>query len=347
MLSVADTANSVYPELLVGMPAFAESVLKSRRFQLLPFLMAARTFNPFEDRAVPELIPAMPAPPLRAAASEPPPPFDAELVPDSDDLRPFLFASVQALAVDDAGIRFLSRQAIPTLNPSTAVPIALAALVPAVRRAQLTSDRAHASGNLKRIGQAFLAYHDLHTDFPADIRNKAGKPVLSWRVAILPFLDQGELFNEFHQEEAWDSPHNKALIGRMPAVFSIPGEKVDEPGQTFYRGFSGAGAIFDPTKPEGVSIADIVDGTSNTMLMAEAKQGVAWTKPQSDIPFDDEQRPERTKALRDALGGHSLGGFNGVFCDGSIRFIRNTVALPVFRAIITYAGGEVVTSDSF
>jgi len=343
MLSVADTANSVYPELLVGMPAFAESVLKSRRFRFFPFLMAGRE----SDQAAVELMPALPASPPRAAASDPLPPFDAELVPDPDDLRPYLFPSVQALAVDDIGIRFISREAIPTLNPSTAVPIALAALVPAVRRAQLTSDRAHASANLKRIGEAFLIFHDIHTHFPADIRNKAGKPVLSWRVAVLPFLDQGELFKEFHLDEPWDSPHNKALVARMPAVYAIPGEKLDTPGNTFYRGFAGAGAIFDPKEPDGVSIADVVDGISNTMLVAEAKESVAWTKPQSDIPFDDDQKPERTKALLDALGGHSRGGFNGVFCDGAIRFIRSTVAVPIFRAIITYAGGEVVASDSF
>ena len=343
MLYVADTANSVYPELLVGIPAFAESALKSRRFQLFPFLMGGRE----SDQAAVELVPALPAPRVRAAASEPPPPFDAELVPDPDDLRPFLFPSVQALAVDQAGIRFISREAIPTLNPSTAVPIALAALLPAVRRAQLTSDRAHASGNLKRIGEAFLMFHDIHTHFPADIRDKAGKPVLSWRVAILPFLDQGELFKEFHLDEPWDSPHNKSLIAKMPAVFAIPGEQPDGPGNTFYRGFAGAGAIFDPKERDGVSIADIVDGISNTMLVAEAKQSMAWTKPQSDIPFDDDQKPERIKALLDALGGHSRGGFNGVFCDGAIRFIRSTVALPTIRAIITYAGGEVVASDSF
>ncbi len=289
----------------------------------------------------------MPAPPLRAAASEPPPPIDAELVPDPDDLRPFLFPSGPSPRCRRRGHPISFARGDTNAQSINGGPDRAGGTRYRLFGAQLTSDRAHASGNLKRIGQAFLAYHDLHTDFPADIRNKAGKPVLSWRVAILPFLDQGELFNEFHQEEPWDSPHNKALIARMPAVFSIPGEKVDEPGQTFYRGFSGAGAIFDPKKPEGVSIADIVDGTSNTMLVAEAKQGVAWTKPQSDIPFDDEQRAERTKALRDALGGHSLGGFNGVFCDGSIRFIRNTVALPVFRAIITYSGGEVVASDSF
>ena len=232
MLSVADTANSVHPELLVGMPAFAESFLKSRRFQLFPFLMAERTFDPL-DQAVPRLTPTMPAAPTRAAASEPPPPFDAELVPDPDDLRPFLFPSVQALAVDDTGIRFISREAIPTLNPSTAVPIALAALVPVVRHAQLTSDRAQASGNLKRIGEAFLTFHDIHTHFPADIRDKAGKPVLSWRVAILPFLDQGELFNEFHLDEPWDSPHNKALVARDAGRIYRTRRETRRPGQHF------------------------------------------------------------------------------------------------------------------
>ena len=187
MLSVADTAHSVYPELIVGLPGVRRIDREESAIPLLPFFMAAKHRS---TQTVPPVHARDARRAARAALQSPPPPFDAELVPDPDDLRPFLFPSVHALVVDDAGIRFISREAIPTLNPSTAVPIALAALVPAVRRAQLTSDRAQSTTTSSKSASAFHNFTIGTTHFPADIRGKDGKPLLSWRVAILPFLEQ-------------------------------------------------------------------------------------------------------------------------------------------------------------
>jgi prepilin-type processing-associated H-X9-DG protein len=340
MLSVADTANSVYPELIVGLPGFAESALKSRRFPFLPFpfLMGQAQLDvPF----------AMPAEPSGKPAESNVPAFDAELVPDPDDLRPYLFPSVHALVVDDSGIRFISREAIPTLNPSTAVPIALAAVVPAFHAAQLSRGRAQSTNNMKQIGLALHNFLSANGHFPADVRGKDGKPLLSWRVSILPFIEQQALFQEFHQDEPWDSPHNKALLARMPATYSVPDGGPAEPGMTFYRGFAGNDTLFDRNKTQGVNITDITDGTSNTIALVEAKEAVPWTKPDSELAVDNDPRPERIKATLEAVGGHFDGGFNALFCDGSVRFIRTTVALTVFRALITRASGEVISSDSF
>ncbi len=129
LLSVADTAQSVYPELIVGLPRLLESMIGSPMG--FPFMMRMN-FGP--RGGVPDLPGAGPEDPLNA--------LDVELIPDPDELRSFLFPSVHALVVDEAGIRFLSREAIPTLNPSTAVPIALAALVPSVQSAQQATLRA-------------------------------------------------------------------------------------------------------------------------------------------------------------------------------------------------------------
>jgi prepilin-type processing-associated H-X9-DG protein len=338
MLSVADTAHSVYPELLVGAPGLAESLLRSRRFMPFPFQM---------DMEIPLEIPIPgTVTPGNTRPSSALPPWDPELVPDPDDLRPFLFPSVHALAVDDAGIRFLSREAIPTFNPATAVPVALAALLPAIRQAQISLDRARSTNNLKQIGLAFHNFHQIHDHFPSDIRGKAGKPLLSWKVAILPFLEQGDLFSKFRLDEPWDSAHNKPLIAQMPSVFTIAGD-APVPGHTFYRGFSGTGAIFDSRKPEGVNMIDITDGSTNTFLIVEAKEAVPWTKPDSDLTLDDDVEPQAIKAMLDKVGGHSRGGFNALFCDGSVRFIRSTISIVVFRALCTRAAGEVISSDSF
>jgi prepilin-type processing-associated H-X9-DG protein len=249
--------------------------------------------------------------------------------------------------VDDQGIRFLSRESFPTINPATMVPVAIAMLVPAVHSSRIAAQRAQSVNNLKQIGLALHNFHSTHGQFPADVRSRDGKPLLSWRVQILPFLEQQALFNEFKLDEPWDSPHNKPLLERMPATFAVPNAAA-EPGMTFYRGFSGKRTIFDPAVPKGVTIAGITDGTSNTIAVVEAREAVPWTQPDSEIPLgEDANKPEQLDALRAQLGGHFSQGFNAVFCDGSVRFIRETINAIVLRALITRDGGEVISSDSF
>ena len=89
---------------------------------------------------------------------------------------------------------------------------------------QLSRQRAdrQSTNNLKQIGLALHNFRSANDHFPADIRGKDGKPLLSWRVAILPFIEQQALFNEFHLDEPWDSTHNKTLIEHMPATSRCP-----------------------------------------------------------------------------------------------------------------------------
>ena len=72
---------------------------------------------------------------------------------------------------------------------------------------------------LKRLGGAIYQYLDTHNHFPADIKGKDGKPLLSWRVAILPYLDLDFLYAQFKFDEPWDGPNNKKLAAFMPDVF--------------------------------------------------------------------------------------------------------------------------------
>jgi prepilin-type processing-associated H-X9-DG protein len=96
----------------------------------------------------------------------------------------------------------------------------------------------------------------------------------------------------------------------------------------------GDGALFEGGK--GTALADITDGTSNTLMVVEAEEAVPWTKP-DDLPFD----PAAVPSLFGA-GSRHPGGFNTLFADGSVRFIKTTIELQTFRALITRAGGEVV-----
>jgi prepilin-type processing-associated H-X9-DG protein len=181
-------------------------------------------------------------------------------------------------------------------------------------------------------------YHDVHNSFPAPaITDKDGKPLLSWRVAILPDIDQKELYNKFKLDEAWDSPHNKSLLKEIPTTYLCPSRVNTEPGTTAYRVFIGSGAMFEPGK--AIGIARVPDGTSNTLMVVESDQAVPWTKP-DDLPFNPADAPSLYGS-----GSFHPGGFNSLFADGSVRFIKKSISLDIFRALITRAGNEVIGRD--
>src|SRR2546430_1113440 len=134
-------------------------------------------------------------------------------------------------------------------------------------------------------------YHDATGALPAAaICGQDGRPLLSWRVAILPYVEQADLYNEFHLEEPWDSPHNSKLLSRMPKLYEGPGAD-DPPGRTRYRVFTGDQAAFPERsrQPGPLSVGrrfiEFTDGTSNTLLIVEAGEAVPWTKP-DELPYN-------------------------------------------------------------
>ena len=89
--------------------------------------------------------------------------------------------------------------------------------------------------NLKQLNLAILVYEHAHGSFPpAYTTGKDGKPLLSWRVHILPYMDQDALYKQFHLDEPWDSEHNKALVAQMPAAYKHPRSTVAGEGKTHY-----------------------------------------------------------------------------------------------------------------
>jgi hypothetical protein len=217
--------------------------------------------------------------------------------------------------------------------------------------------------NLLKIGLALHNHHDEAGSFPkAAISDRQGRPGLSWRVAILPFLGQRELYARFKLDESWDSAHNKPLLAEMPAVYTCPSAPRGEPGFTHYRAFTGQGAFLEPAYDKrlekvwwvgddgtkhyageprgGLHIAAFTDGLSNTLMVVEAKQSVAWTKP-DELPFD----PARPSDPLFGAGSSHHGGFNVVFADASVWFLPNGIAPGLFRALITRAGDEVVSLE--
>jgi prepilin-type processing-associated H-X9-DG protein len=266
--------------------------------------------------------------------------IDPDKLPHADELIRLLFPSSTALVVDNQGASLISREPIPGLTSPAIGGFLLASLVPATQSARGAARRAQCTNNLKQIGLADHNYHAAINTFPMQaIADKDGKPLLSWRVSILPYLEQQELYNKFKLDEPWDSPNNKPLIKEMPQVYLCPDRRNPEPGTTTYRVFVGKGALFE--EGEATGIQNVTDGTSNTILVVESKDAVPWTKP-DDLKFDMDAKP----SLRGAASPHT-GGFNALFADGSVHFIKNSISFQVFKALITRASGEVISSDSY
>jgi len=208
------------------------------------------------------------------------------------------------------------------------------------------SQRQASANNLRQIGLGMHNFGSTHQRLPAiSIQTKDGRPALSWRVALLPYLEQDNLYRQFRLDEPWDSANNKRLLTPMPKIFAHPAasDATTAAGKTHYRGFYGTGAVFDPavTLPQqgggptlGIRFpADITDGTSNTIMVVEAADPVEWTKP-DDLRFDP-------NALLPKLG-LTDDGFNVLLADGSVRFIKKPVDEKLIKAAITRNGGEPV-----
>ncbi len=265
---------------------------------------------------------------------------DLDKLPRAEELIPLLFPSSTALQVDSQGASLIAREPIPGLTSPAVGGFLMAMLVPATQSAREAARRAQCTNNLKQIGLANHNYLSANGTFPMPaITDKDGKPLLSWRVAILPYLEQQQLYNRFKLDEPWDSPNNKPLIKEMPPVYLCPSRRNPEPGTTTYRVFVGNGALFQ--EGAGTGIQTVTDGTSNTIMVVESKDGVPWSKP-DDLKFDPEAKPSLYGA-----GSPHPNGFNTGFADGSVRFIKNSVSLQVWKALITRASGEVISSDAY
>lgn len=195
-------------------------------------------------------------------------------------------------------------------------------------------------------------YNDVYGHLPtAAVRGKNGEPLLSWRVLILPFIEQPELYKEFHLDEPWDSPHNLSLLPRMPGTYAPPAGKawMVPPHHTVCKVFVGRGAAFEGA--EGLRLTseyrdgsrrqspDFPDGLSNTLLVVEGGVPVPWTKPE-DLAFDPNGPLPDLRCLFSDM-------FRAGFADGSMAFIPKAAREATLRAAITRNGGEEFSFGDF
>jgi prepilin-type processing-associated H-X9-DG protein len=199
----------------------------------------------------------------------------------------------------------------------------------------LAAARQRDANNLKQLALAMINYADANRGQlpPPAVLGKDGKALLSWRVLLLPYVEEGDLFKQFKLDEPWDSDHNKTLLARMPKVFAPVRGKTEKAHSTFYQVFVGKGASFVPGQRMRFP-ASFTDGTSNTIMIAEAAEAVPWTRP-ADLAYD------AAKPLP-KLGGQFPDGCNVAFWDGSVHFFRKNFDPQEMRSAITPSGGEVI-----
>jgi hypothetical protein len=200
------------------------------------------------------------------------------------------------------------------------------------------------ANHLRLIGTALREYHEAYGHLPpAAAVGRDGRPLYSWRVLILPFIEQGPLHNRFHLDEPWDSPHNKSLLEEMPRYFSLPwGDRPD--GMTHFQVLVGPGTAFE--RP-GLTWKDFPDEPENTILVVEAADPVPWTKPAEQV-YDPRKPMPRLGGLYTKpvhfwcreVGRRT--GFGACFADGSYHFISSGIDDRTLRALITRNGGEAI-----
>ena len=177
----------------------------------------------------------------------------------------------------------------------------------------------------KTVTMAFYGYYEVTRELPpAAIVSKDGKPLLSWRVLVLPYLGHERLFHEFRLSEPWDSPHNIKLLAKMPEAFAPVGSRDPNSHMTPWQVFTGPGTIFEEGK--ACRLRDIEDGTTRTILMTEADQMVPWTRPE-DLPYD-------AKKPLPKLGHTFPGIFLFATADGDVHLGRRQYQETAFRSAV-------------
>ncbi len=207
-----------------------------------------------------------------------------------------------------------------------------ALLLPAVQAARNAARTTASANNLRQISLAVLNYHDTYREFPpAVVRDPSGKPLYSGFVLLLPFLENSQAVAQWNMNEPWDSPNNLPIASQGIMVFRNPNVKSNAASQCDYLLVGGPGSVLDPAAASR-KMSDVVDGTSNSMIVIEAGPLRSWAEP---IPWTSGMPASSSNRM----------GTNAAMADGSVRRLSPEVSLETLKALETRGGGEVVNID--
>lgn len=216
------------------------------------------------------------------------------------------------------------------------IGVLIAFFFPAQRGSREAARRTQCKNNLKQIGLAMHNYHDAYGAFPpAYTVDAEGKPLHSWRTLLLPYMDQKPLYDKLDLSKAWDDPRNAEVFQSNPPHYKCPSSTCPFSHTTYM-------AVVTPDsvlRPEAsCRLAEIKDGTSNTLLVIEvdAEHAVPWMTPQ------DVDEAYFLGVVSKAKTSH-VGGLHGVLADGTVRFLSENLSADVRHALVTADGNETVT----
>ncbi len=226
------------------------------------------------------------------------------------------------------------------------IGVGIAVLAPAVQAARASSLKTKSSEKLQLIAQAMQAYHSANGSFPpAFLTDGNGKPKHSWRVLLLPYLGERQLYQQYDMNQAWDSPTNMALVTRMPSVYASPGDDAATTSyETSYMVVVGRGTIF-PGGDKSLNMNQVTDGVSNTILVVESTEsGVNWLEPKdleaSKMDYAINAGPS------DCIRSHHPYGATAVFADGKSHYLTNDLPPEYIEALTTAAKQDHAPLDA-
>lgn len=222
----------------------------------------------------------------------------------------------------------------------------VAGFMPAVGAARNAAVRVQDENDLKAIGLALHTFHDVNRSMPVagaemnlDDNKLPEGSQLSWRVHLLPYLEYGALYNEFHLDEPWDSPHNLSLLPRMPQEYkSAKAASLQDGFTTYLAPVPDTGAQYRTIllPSQETKLSDVLDGLSNTLMVIDAGEAnaVEWTRP-SDYKVD--WNNPKGNLVFDSIYGMSV-----LFGDGSVQSVDEGVSTETLRWLFYANDGNVV-----
>jgi hypothetical protein len=226
----------------------------------------------------------------------------------------------------------------------TIIAVLLALVGIRIQAAREAARKSVCSGHLCQIQLALLNYHEIYGCFPpAYIPDAEGKPMHSWRVLILPYLERKAIYDAYHFDEPWNGPSNRQLASRInTSLFCCPSGNSEDLSLTDYVVIIGDHTAFPGGK--SISLDDIRDG-QNTILVAEiANSDINWMEPR-DLKFDEMSFQINDKRRPSISGPHPGCALVSMQSSCSGQAISDRVPPEDVRALVTIDGGEEVATD--
>ena len=266
-----------------------------------------------------------------------------------------LAAVLLGIAAYVRSARHIGKAIVSVLAVLLAIFLLFPLLLPIHSATQEPARRAQCKNNLRQIALALHNYHKAFGCFPpAHVAGPDGQPWHSWRVLILPFIEQPALYDQYDFNEPWDGPNNRKLARHIPAVYCCPSDPDSGRSQkTSYVAVVGPRAAWGGSEPR--KLGDFRDETDSTILVAGAAgAAIDWMEPR-DLSFDKARMGINSPGAVCVSGDHLIRyghfyheefGANVAMADGSVRSLSERISQATVEAMLTIDGGEPIDVDS-